>query len=151
MNLEEQENHRQSFSQERPCAKQSQQQSDHSPTGGVPERKEAEQTEFDKMQNSHSFVIWKMTLKSDVRPSLSFPTDAMVLNNQVDSNKHMDELKSSSLSWDEKKNFEVLDSNFAISREVTDRGFQEASLHGSARGTTGQSVPEGKTNRLHDL
>ena len=37
------------------------------------------------------------------------------------------------------------------SQEVADRGSQEASLHGRAKGTTGQLVLERKTNRLNDL
>ena len=75
----------------------------------------------------------------------------MVQNSEVDAAKHTHELKSSS-SFLERKlpDFEVLDSkNCECSQDVTDRGFQEASLHGRAKRKNW--TLEGKTCHFHDL
>ena len=61
---------------------------------GVPKKKP--KNEFEKFPNSATFVIWKMNLKSGVCSSSSFPTEAMVRINEVDSARSMYEFKSSS-------------------------------------------------------
>ena len=53
-------------------------------TSGVPKKKEADNIQFEKFQNSNSFVIWKMHLAREVCSSSSFPTEAMVWISKID-------------------------------------------------------------------
>ena len=62
----------------------------------VPKKKEAERMKFETLPNSTTFEIWKLNFKSEVRSSSSFPMDAMLWINEVDSAKSMNELTSSS-------------------------------------------------------
>ena len=65
-------------------------------------RKKTERIVFGKFPNSTTFVIWKMNFKSEYCSSSSFPTEATVWINEIDSARNMDELEQcNSLSWDE--------------------------------------------------
>ena len=82
--------------------------------GGVPEKKEAKNIEFEKLQNSNTFVICKMNFKSEVCSSSSYPIEAKVWINEIDSDRNMNELKSSSTILGRMiPDFEVLDSKIA--------------------------------------
>ena len=61
-------------------------------TGVSTMKKESERMEFQKFPDSTTFAIWKMNFKSDVFPSSSFPTEAKVWINEIDSAWDMDEL-----------------------------------------------------------
>ena len=63
---------------------------------GVPKKRGAERLEFEQCPNSATFVTWKMYFNSEDCSSSSFPTEATVWINEVDSAKKMDGLKSSS-------------------------------------------------------
>ena len=65
---------------------------------GVPKKKEAERIEFEMLQNSKTFVMWKMNFKSEFCSSSSFPAEAMVWIKEVDSARHIDQLKFSNSS-----------------------------------------------------
>ena len=81
-----------------------------------------------------------MNFESGICSRSSFPTKATVRVSEIDSARHMDELKSSS---------SILGT---IAPRLGDRGLQQASLLERAEGTTGQSIPERKTKCLmiHD-
>ena len=104
----------------RPCAKLSPQQSDHTKitscktttvgcnsrrdpvqniqqNSGVPKKQEAERNELEKFWNSNSFVMWKMNFKSEVCSCFSFPTEAVVWINEIDSVRNMEGLKSAAI------------------------------------------------------
>ena len=59
---------------------------------GVTKKKEAARIEFEKILYSNSFVIWKMHFASEFCSSSSFPTEAMVWINEIDSARNMNEL-----------------------------------------------------------
>ena len=59
----------------------------------VPKKKEADQTEFEQFPISKSFVIWKMSLKSAVCSSSSFPTEAMVWISEREVNQEHERTK----------------------------------------------------------
>ena len=74
----------------------------HLHNSGVPQKKEAERIEFEKLPNSTKFVIWKMNFKSGVCSSKSFPTEAVVWINESDSPDMWTNLSRPQQSLDEK-------------------------------------------------
>ena len=58
---------------------------------GVTKKKEGKRIEFEKFSNSNAFVTCKMNFKSEVCSSSSFPAEAMVWINEIDSDRNMDE------------------------------------------------------------
>ena len=70
--------------------------------------------EVEKCPNSNTLVMWMVNFKSEVCSGTSFPAEAMVCINDIDSANNMDELKSSSsLLGRLLPDFEVLVSNKA--------------------------------------
>ena len=65
-------------------------------TRKVVSRTRSDQMESEKFLNFNSFVIWKMNFMSGVFSSPSFPTEATVWVNDIDSAREMNELMSSS-------------------------------------------------------
>ena len=91
----------------------------------------------------------KITSKVKFAPAQSCPTEALVWINEFDSAWDRTELKSSnSLVGRMIPDFKLLDSS-ALNNFLT-ASFKKASLHGRAKGTTRQSIPERMTNCLHD-
>ena len=85
--------------------------------------------------------------------SSSCPKEAVVRINEIDSARNMNELKSSIYSLRLIiPDFEILDSQIAnaLKKGLT-ADFKRRSLHRRNQDTTGHSIPERQTNRLHDL